>query len=386
MDSSNLPKPWLYKDKWMIWSNSVLDMIKISDCDDTINGICLTGKTVQECIDQCIGECAAGYHIEFKDGATICVPIRTSIHPYINPVYRLKKQSIYPELDNVKVSTFVNTDFYPFPPESANVVFFRDIITMKDTVNGNMITTQNAEIKGQELIYMKQGNENNITLLPTHMSNGQVSKYMPMRYGEPFKLSIPSTSLIAKVNTNSDFLEWGAHVGFFNETDISFRVMPINSSKLLGDIVTFDDTFAILYANDAVVVLYPENNYLQLANINLQDALKNTDFVSTFQFISKMQGYYCDGNECKPVPIKDVQTFGPAGLYKGVTVVKNPDCWGVCNYLNPGTRDIYPLLTTLPKTRYIKIYWWILGMIIVIILSIIFIRLFITKKTHVAVR
>jgi hypothetical protein len=382
MDSSNLPKPWLYKDKWMIWPESVLDNIKIVDCDDTIYGICLGGKTLEECIEQCVEECAAGYHIQLQDGTSICVPIRTAIHPYLNPVYRLRKQSIYPELDHLKVSTFVNTDVFPFPPESANVVFFRDIITMKDTVKGNTIGTRDAEIKGGGLIYMEQEIDNNITLLPTQISAEQVSQYMPVRYGDPIQLSVPSTSLMAGVNTNSNSLEWEQTAGFFQGTATAFRVMPIDSSKLLGDIVTFDDTFAILYENNAVVVLHPEYNYLRLDNNNLQDVLKNTENISTFQFISKMKGYYCEGNECKPVSIKDMQTFGSAGRYKGVTVGKNPDCWGLCNYLIPGTNSIQPLSTTPPDTRHKNIYLWILGMIIVIILSIIFIRLFITKKVR----
>lgn len=382
MDSSNLPKPWVYKDKWMIWSNSVLDIIKIADCDDTINGICLSGKTVQECIDQCIGDCGAGYHIQLEDDTSICVPIRTAIHPHLNPVYRLRNQSIYPELDHVKVSTFVNTDFFPFPPNLANVVFVRDIITMKDAVNGNTIGKKDTEIKNKELIYMDYGQDNNITLLLTHISAGQVSQYIPVRYGDFLQISVPATSLMAQVNENSKSLEWDMNVGLFHGADTSFRIMPIDNTKILGDIVTFDDTFAILYANNSVVVLNPKHNYLELVNDNLQDVLKNKNFVSTFQFISKMKGYYCEGKECKSVPIKDIQTFGPTGSYKGVTVSKNPNCWGVCNYFIPDTKNSYPLSTKTPDTRRKNIYWWILGMIIVVILSIIFIRLIIIKKVR----
>lgn len=378
MNISDLPKPWLYKDKWMIWPESVLDIMNIADCDDTINGICLVGKTIQECIDQCIGECGAGYHIQFKDNKSVCVPIRTSIHPYLNPVHRIRKQSIYPELKNVKVSTFINTDIFPFPPEYANVVFVRDIITMKETINGKTIKTKHDEIKNKELIYMDSDEDNNnITLLPTNVYAGQVSEYIPVLYGDPIQICIPNTSLIARV-TDLNALEWD--IGFFNGNDLSFRIMPIDSSKKIGDVITFDDKFAIIYSNNSVVILNPNYNYLQLENDNLQDILENKKFIATFQFISKMKGYYCDGNQCKLVPIKDIQTLGPAGRYKGVTVGKNPGCWGVCNYLIPGTNDTYPLSTIQPSyIKYQKIYWIIIGMIM-IILSIIFIRIFKKKN------
>ena len=377
-DSLILPKPWIYKNKWKIWPETVLDFIEISDCDDTINGICLKGKTIEECIEQCIGECAAGYHIQFKDGKSICVPIRTSLYPYLNPVFRLRKKSIYPQLDKVKISTFINTDFFPFPPNIANVVFFRDIIMLKDAVNGNIIETKNSVIKGNDLIYTEPKIHNsNINLLPSHPIE-DTTEYIPVRYGKPIQISIPETSIIANVDLFSNLLKWketsGLELDFKNSS--YFRIMPIDDTKVEGDLVTYDDTFSIVYSDNSVVVLNPSYNYLQIENDEFQDILKNKQNIPTFKFISKMNGYYCDRNECKLVPIKDMQTNGPSGSYKGVRVYKNPGCFGICNYSDP----LLSSQLQLPYVQNIKMHWMILGMIIITILSIIFIRLII--KNH----
>ena len=252
----DIPKPWSYNGKWMVWPKTVFDMINIVDCDDTINGVCLSGKTIEQCIEECTDGCAAGYHVQFESGNTICVPIRTYIHPYLNPVHRLRNQSIYSELDRVKVSTFVNTDIFPFPPDSANAVFFRDILTIKNTITGSTIVTKD---EGQQLIYMAPNSDGNVQLLQAQISAGQVSQYIPVRYGESIQISIPSTSLIAHIsNQIPSILEWSSVSGVFHGNDLSFRIMPIGVMKKIGDVVTYDDEFAIVYANDSVVVLDPK--------------------------------------------------------------------------------------------------------------------------------
>lgn len=156
MNNSLLKKPWKHG-KWLIWENTVLNRIYLSDCNDTINGICLKDKTVKECLNECAGECGAGYHIDFGNGKSICVPIRTDIHKNLNPVYRLRKQSMYPDLDGTKVSTFINTEKYLFPPDAANVVFYQDLLTMINTHNGYSLGNNiNEQIENGSLIYMEK--------------------------------------------------------------------------------------------------------------------------------------------------------------------------------------------------------------------------------------
>jgi hypothetical protein len=369
MDSSDLVKPWKYKDKWYIWPETVLDILEISDCNDTINGICLSGKSVEDCIDQCVGDCAAGYHVQFDDGRTICVPIRTSIHPDLNPVYRLRTQNIYPELSHVKISTYVNTEVFPFPPDSANVVFYQDILTLKDSVYGTTIRTTSAHDEGHSLIYMTKGGDENIQLVSNTDTAGKLSQYEPVRYGEPFQIAVPNTSLLARLGkTQKDTLEWELVVNMFSNLDISFKIISINGEKKLGDVLSYGDIFAIMYSEDSVVVVNPRYDYLMVDYDNLENALEDRTSVKTFQFVSKMMGYYCDGKDCKEIAISDIET---SGKYKDMSVGRNPGCWGICNY------SMHPLSDFSPQSSRNRL---ILGMIIFIILSIIFIYLFVKKR------
>jgi len=384
MNSSDLPKPWKYKGKWMIWPNTVFDIIDIVDCNDTINGVCLKNKTIQECIDTCVGSCAAGYNITFEDGRSVCVPIRTDIHPYLNPAFRLRKKSLYQKLDNVRVSTFINTDIFPFPPESANMVFYRDIITIENPANGDTIGTETTTVEGNSLIQMGKGDDSNVQLIPDQESASQINQYMPLRYGDPFQVSVPATALRAKESDVVEgALEWESSTGETDVSGMAFKVVPIDGSKNIGDIVTYDDIFALQYAEYMMVVISKEHDMLFITHTSAKNILEvnSSFFYPTFRFKSKMIGYYCDKTECKPIPIKDIETFGPAGRYKGVTVGRDKKCWGICNYLIPGTNDTYPLSTSPPPYRtHGTIFTVIISMSLLTILIIIFIRLFVTKK------
>ena len=349
MNTSDIEKPWKYKNKWLVWPETVLDNITISDCNDTVNGICLSGKTIQECIDECIDECkefcAAGYHIQFENGNTLCAPIRTNIN-YQNPIHRLRRKSIYPELNNVKISTFVNVDYFTFPPEEANVVFFEDLVTITDSITGMSIGTGNNENSGKRIQLVKEG-ENNVQITQAQISGIQIANSIPLRYGDSFQIAIPATSLLISVSPKNNLLWESLPNIFVQSTDEStFSLIPLDSTKKHGDIVTYGDIFAITKSSEySFVVINTDYFHLQLKYDNLEKIINNKKFIYTFTLTSKMLGYYCDDRKCKPVPIKDINKTGMAGRYKGVTVGRNPSCWGVCNYLKLGTNSPIPFST-----------------------------------------
>ena len=379
MNSSDISKPWQYKNKWMVWPETTLDSIIISDCNDTINGICLSGKTINQCIDECKEGCAAGYHMEFKNGTTLCAPLLTNNRPHLNPVHRLRKKEIYKELENVKISTFVNTEYFPFPPEEGNVVFFQDILTMSDKMKGMSIKLKN-NTTGHNLIYLDKNTENNLQFIDALITASQVERYMPLRYGQPCQIATPATSLLINV-TSKNRLEWKESSRLFSTENTTFSLIPIDSTKKLGDLVTYNDVFGIRHGSSFVVANI-NDPYLQLSNDNIDKIIDNKDIIYKFTLISKMMGYYCDGRDCKKVPIKDIETVGSAGLYKGVNVGRNPDCLGICKYLVSGTNSTIELkndpgiIRSSTKHSYIrKMLILILSMIIIIILSIIILKL-----------
>jgi hypothetical protein len=378
MNTSDISKPWQYKNKWMVWPETTLDSIIISDCNDTINGICLSGKTINQCIDECKEGCDAGYHMEFKNGTTLCAPLLTNNRPHLNPVHRLRKKEIYEELENVKISTFVNTEYFPFPPNEGNVVFFQDILTISDKLNGMNITLKN-NTSSRDRIYLDKYNENNLQFIDALITASQVERYMPLLYGQSCQIATPATSLLINVSSTNT-LEWKESSRLFSTKNTTFSLIPIDSTKKLGDLVTYKDVFAIKHGTYFVVANI-NDPYLQLSNDNIDKIIDNKDIIYKFTLTSKMMGYYCDGKNCEEVPIKDIETVGSGGIYKGVTVGRNPDCWGVCKYLVPGTNSILlenspDIIVSNTKHSYIRIILiLILSMIIIIILSIIILKL-----------
>jgi hypothetical protein len=357
----------------------VLDSIQISSCSAAINGICIKGKSVKECIDECVGGCSAGYHVQFDDGKSICVPIKTSLHPDLSPIYRLKTQSLYPELNNVVISTFVNTDVFPFPPESANVVFYRDIFTIKEPKTNKTIVTEKAETSKEDIIYMSNDSSDSIQILPatSNITVTQVSQYLPVRYGDKIQFSIPGTSLLAKESDEKDrILVWEPTLGVFHGNDMVFTLIPMEKTKSIGDIVTYGESIVIQYADTSIVALNSKHDYLKLVYMNVDDLNHQKNQNSVFKFVSKMKGYYCENNTCKPVPINEMETLDEAGRYKGVTVERNPGCWGVCNYIVPNANFPQPYSTIQPlsginaKKRYfIFVILFIVILLILLILS-----------------
>ncbi len=335
MNTLHLPKPWKYKDKWIIWPETVLDILTIADCNDTVNGICLSGKTIEECINECKDSCGAGYHIEFENGNTLCAPLRTNVNYWLNQIHRLKKKDIYPELHNATISTFVNTDHFPFPPEEANVVFFRDVLTIVDVINGMSIIPGS---KNDDYIYLNKEETNNLQFRETEQTLSQISQYIPLQYGISVQISIPGTSLLIN-KSDKNKLTWNQSHVIFSTENSSFTLRSLDQKKN-GTKITYGDIFFITYGSDnSIVVINTEFSRLELLNDTIEKLETNNKFLYKFKVQSDMMGYYCDGRECKPVPIKDIQTFGPMGRYKNVTVGRDPNCWGVCKYLKLGTNS-----------------------------------------------
>ena len=66
-----------------------------------------------------------------------------------------------------------------------------------------------------------------------------------------------------------------------------------------------------------------------------------------------MSGYYCDDNQCKSVKIKDIETSGKKGIYKGSNVGRDPNCFGQCKYIKPITSSEIQL-STIPQDQSMK--------------------------------
>ena len=376
MSSLDLPKPWLYKNNWMIWPETVFDVIEITDCNDTVKGFCESKNTIEECIEQCGDHCGAGYYIEFENGNTICASIRTDVHPYLSPVHRLKKKEIYPELDKVKISSFVNTNYFPFPPEEANVVFFEDIFKISLVDEGSSIKAGNTNNNHTFVLLDKEDNGNNLQIIQSVVTAGQLAKYIPVRYGQPIQITTPATSLLITVTPNNT-VDWKSISDVFYTKETTFTLMPtLKTNKKKDELVTYGDEFIITYdQGNYLVVVDKGSNKLKIVYDNLEKVIRNNKLHYKFVMSSKMMGYYCDGRQCKSVPIKDIVTSNYSGTYKDVTVGRHPSCWGACKYLILGTNSLLPLENKPPNVKpKKKLNLTILTILFVIIILILLVR------------
>lgn len=334
MNTSNLTKP-IKKGNWLIWHDTAFDIMDNIDCNDTVSGVCLTNKSLDQCIDECKNSCGAGYHISMPDKTSICVPVRTDIHPNLNPVYRLRRKEQISELKNIKISSFINTDFFSFPPENSNLIFYNDIVVLKNNKTNLSLSTKNIEdnTKG---IYMKNNAEDSITIVSSKISASNIINYQPILYGDKIQISIPGTNLLAKQKKYGTRLIWKTTDKFLSDT--FFTIIPV-SDKKLGDPISYNDKFKIQYSDISLVTLN-DNNYLELIYS------KSDENNTLFKFESKMIGYYCDNNICKSVPINKIksQHQDKFGTYKGIPVRRIPGCWGLCSnniqYSNKNTNKI----------------------------------------------
>jgi hypothetical protein len=69
-----------------------------------------------------------------------------------------------------------------------------------------------------------------------------------------------------------------------------------------------------------------------------------------------MIGYYCENDQCKPVPLinvtRDVKT--DETLYNNSTVGRNKDCWGACKYWDKETNSIPEYSNKKPPYNFIS--------------------------------
>jgi hypothetical protein len=313
-----VPKPITYNSgskQWNIWPNTILENMELSDCNDTIDGVCLQNKTLEECISECSGKCGAGVYFKFSTGKSICVPIRTGMHPTLNPVYRLRKQEYYNLLPkNVEVSVFVDDNKFSWPPNMGNSIFFYDFITLENIDTNRFLHIENT-LQNNIVTFLPKKSNTTLQILPVITTAGNFQSNFPILYGDSFNLIIPGTNMIA-VKKGAE-LEWVIAPLDLSKMYFSFWPSP-QSKKKIGDPINYQEPLIIVYQGQR---LYLTKN----------GKLTTTEFKeTTFRVISRMIGYYCNKNSCDQVPIKNLDKNG---MYNNSQVYRHKGCWNRCKNL-----------------------------------------------------
>ena len=364
-------KPYKYKNNWLIWPNTILNKMERSDCNDTIDGVCLDNQSLDECIDRCTGDCGAGVYFKFHDGKSICVPIRTALWANLNPIYHLRRQDDknpklkYYDIKDVDVSVFVNTDKFPNPPDEGNAVFYFDIISLK--TSDKYISTKYIQGTSHTLNITKDLT-NNIQIIPQIITAGANEDNIPLKYGDKFNITIPGTNITAS-NINNKLAWTVIPVDLSELTYMSFTFNPPIGKKT-GDVVTYDNP---------LVLTYNSSGGSKFVNVKNDDIVIENDIKSKFNIISKMVGNYCDKGKCLQVPIKHITQSGKTGgKYKDSSgnwtpVYRQKGCWNLCNDgINDGIND--------GSKKFSYWYLIIIGLVIALVITLVIIWIFITKS------
>ncbi len=371
--SNNIALPWKHG-KWLIWPETTLSDIQISDCNDTVEGICYRDTTLEQCLERCPADnCGAGVYVKFKNGKSICNPIVTGFHPKLTPLYRIKNQSLYnldPNL--VEMSVFVNTNLFPFPPNYANTVFYGDLLAMEDAKDGRTLDTSTIIEDGPGPCILKKGATSVINLQPLFRTVNPLVHDRPLAYGDKLILTIAGTSFTMQMNQGGiNPLVWKESLEIGGD-NLTFILVPDDPTKKKGDLVTYSDTVSLLYPGNGMVAVNRGNNQLYVNsspllrnqteyNKSKREGRKNnlpisfshsgkSPFNVYFKFKSLSTSYYCDEGICKPVKSKDIiPAHSPAkvvgapstnvlvsGTYKGKAVYAHKGCWGICNNIKFG--------------------------------------------------
>lgn len=392
--SSILPKPLKYDD-WLIWRNTAFDEMGFNrvGCSDTIDGICNKNISIEECINK--SKDGVGYHIEFKNGDSICVPLRTALYPDLNVVYKLRNQDIHPELEGTKVTTFLNTNKYKFPPENPNIIFYFDIFELKNIESNLFFSTNNVNSKIIEFTNTK--NPTNLQIVPSTTFASQIVNYEPVKYGDKFNIILPGTTFVLTLNIDTNNFEWKQSSTINQEFTFQFLPLDLNNTyhkEKLGKKISYGDQFVIINSSVNVLKLNTYNN-LEAEYVSLDYIIgrNDIDIRNTFSAISKMIAYYCENDLCKPVAMSETKSFKLEPklidkydlddnkiiddyevekinedkknnkldpeidtllkyygydlntsqiIYKNATVGRNPNCWGACKYWDKNTNTIPP--------------------------------------------
>ena len=379
-------KPYKHNDSWLVWPETLFTKMDITDCNDTIDGVCLTNKSLSECIDECNEDCGAGLYFEIPNDKSICVPIRTAIHPTLNPIYRLRRQKYYDGLGDIKVHTFVNTNKFTNPPNQGNATRYYDIVTLLNPSSKKIITAQYTA-GGNNIIHMTTNPIGNIQFIPIIYTAGEMEQDFPILYGDKLNIVIPGTNL-TMTTSKKGILEWRViPIDQIKISDMYYSFLPgPGNSANIGDIVTNQIPLILTYGSDHIVVSINHNNNLMLYDKTVDEVRRMSDVTTIFSVISKMVGYYCEEEECRQIPISDITPdTGAMGKYKDrggnwKPIYRHKGCWDNCRTTSiPHTSTLLgpgPGPGPGPKR---PVLWWvylILSLAVVLVLVLVLVTRF----------
>ena len=297
--------PTIKKD-FYIFKDAIIDNIEISDCNDTINGICKKTDDIDECINICKNSnCKNGYFISEKKGG-ICVPLIKSQDEFY---YRLRSKDIYPELKDKTTYVFSNTTD-KYPPEDTNILYYNDNIVIQNLDTSLFLTINDDGSVTQQPNFSKDASLN-VQFIQSSSNNIFSGNYTKIRNGDNIIINIPQTAMVLRKDLDTNMVVWKLRASFSNIPANTFQIFAIN--KKLGDILTYDDKFYFKYQGSLIIFDDTLKN-LTISNLSLDNALEKSNFI--FKIKPKIQLYTIKNGICLNSSSNNINVF------------RSPNCWG----------------------------------------------------------
>lgn len=312
-DRFNINSP-ISKGDYYVFDDTVFTDINAFDCT---NNDCVRVDNIEKCINECQNRnCGFGYFVDLQTG--LCVLNSTNTQE-ISPVYRLRKKDIYEnKFDDINVSSFINKNLYKFPDINSGIIYYNDIVTLKEN--------KNNIIMGKDFIFGDNQPEF-IQLLPNTSKPYREERYTPIKYGDKIVCRIPYTSEILRYNSETKEMYWSTSMIQSNNPDYDTLIIKPIGNKSYGEYIKYSDSFYIEYGGIAVIGIIRNKLVGMYDDVK---SLENKDINTSFSFVSQMEGYYCDKNKCKMVRLENTKEKNNISYYNGNIVYRNPGCFGIC--------------------------------------------------------
>lgn len=301
---------------WNIFKNDTISDINLSDCNDTINGVCEETNTLEECIDICqndpLGKCNFGYYIQ-KDGKKYCVPLREYSKEIAYPYYRIRNRNYYPSMKHAESTVFVNSK-YPFPPISTNTMFFGDYFALKNSKTGKFIGRDKDIITFSDTPVMLQFTSNSVN---------RDSNYVQIENGNNVIIISPKTTYIMYKSNDNAEVKWMMRESSIGADNSIFAIHSENPSD-----TTLDYTGKYYFTYNGNVLELNQFGFLSISDKSYEKSSENGDNIF-FEFVPKVEVYYCD-KSCKKTTLEECVMNDDTATYNGHVVYRNPNCWGQC--------------------------------------------------------
>lgn len=351
--------PKTYNTDWLLFDDTVYTSIQGPACFNTIEGVCYTTESLEECIAKCDEheKCSYGYYLTSKDN-NICVPMYTET--FINQTnysYELINTKNFENL-NYKGTAFLDTRSNNYPPKRTSIIFYDDIVRIEfdeSTLSLNLdtedVTVSNLK---QNFIEFRI----NQMLVNTEFSTN------PLNYNSKCLLSINNTNLTIGIdNLSKDLLSENITIEptattIRIATEQMFEIIPADVEKTGNPVNYYEKVYLKLNTVGGYYYNIPSaSKYLFVKDDNFIYLTDDVDKASLFKFIPVNKAFKCENNSCVPTEL----------LPDSENIYRDSTCFNLCNKTQ--SKEFYePKSKQKPNNRIVLILISVLLLVLAVIL------------------